>query len=110
MVRYRPEGIGALKPILGPIPGLLAFVGVGRVELAVGFVCAQHLEDLGFCLQGAATEEVIRVGAGVPITGDVEGLPPLGVVGGQDLADGRDRKSTRLNSSHIPLSRMPSSA
>ena len=28
---------------------------------------------------------------------------------GYDL-DGRDRKSTRLNSSHIPLSRMPSSA
>ena len=25
-------------------------------------------------------------------------------------ADGSDRKSTRLNSSHIPLSRMPSSA
>ena len=26
------------------------------------------------------------------------------------IADGEDRKSTRLNSSHIPLSRMPSSA
>ena len=26
------------------------------------------------------------------------------------LGEGRDRKSTRLNSSHIPLSRMPSSA
>ena len=26
------------------------------------------------------------------------------------LAEGGDRKSTRLNSSHIPLSRMPSSA
>ena len=26
------------------------------------------------------------------------------------LSGGRDRKSTRLNSSHIPLSRMPSSA
>ena len=26
------------------------------------------------------------------------------------LVDGLDRKSTRLNSSHIPLSRMPSSA
>ena len=26
------------------------------------------------------------------------------------IGDGRDRKSTRLNSSHIPLSRMPSSA
>ena len=25
-------------------------------------------------------------------------------------ANGKDRKSTRLNSSHIPLSRMPSSA
>ena len=28
----------------------------------------------------------------------------------QLIADLRDRKSTRLNSSHIPLSRMPSSA
>ena len=26
------------------------------------------------------------------------------------ITGGRDRKSTRLNSSHIPLSRMPSSA
>ena len=26
------------------------------------------------------------------------------------IVDGSDRKSTRLNSSHIPLSRMPSSA
>ena len=26
------------------------------------------------------------------------------------IRDARDRKSTRLNSSHIPLSRMPSSA
>ena len=29
---------------------------------------------------------------------------------GQQLKSLRDRKSTRLNSSHIPLSRMPSSA
>ena len=28
----------------------------------------------------------------------------------EDLNAGLDRKSTRLNSSHIPLSRMPSSA
>ena len=33
---------------------------------------------------------------------------PVGVAALVD--DGRDRKSTRLNSSHIPLSRMPSSA
>ena len=29
---------------------------------------------------------------------------------GMEYVDGTDRKSTRLNSSHIPLSRMPSSA
>ena len=37
----------------------------------------------------------------------------LSLVGGTSLAEARigaDRKSTRLNSSHIPLSRMPSSA
>ena len=34
----------------------------------------------------------------------VEGMPLVA------LAEGVDRKSTRLNSSHIPLSRMPSSA
>ena len=32
------------------------------------------------------------------------------VVGGRKMAGILDRKSTRLNSSHIPLSRMPSSA
>ena len=51
---------------------------------------------------------------------DVEGvqgeIPGLGIldegVGGSPGASGAelDRKSTRLNSSHIPLSRMPSSA
>ena len=36
---------------------------------------------------------------------------PFGAgVGAGDTGVGRDRKSTRLNSSHIPLSRMPSSA
>ena len=37
--------------------------------------------------------------------------PPAGAFAGDPLlATYRDRKSTRLNSSHIPLSRMPSSA
>ena len=36
--------------------------------------------------------------------------PALQHVGGKAVAEGVDRKSTRLNSSHIPLSRMPSSA
>ena len=33
-----------------------------------------------------------------------------GIVGGWNYTNSVDRKSTRLNSSHIPLSRMPSSA
>ena len=33
-----------------------------------------------------------------------------GTLGTQNIFGERDRKSTRLNSSHIPLSRMPSSA
>ena len=44
----------------------------------------------------------------------IEGVPPAaGSQGNIDLASvyqTADRKSTRLNSSHIPLSRMPSSA
>ena len=35
---------------------------------------------------------------------------PRGIYEGGLLTKNRDRKSTRLNSSHIPLSRMPSSA
>ena len=37
------------------------------------------------------------------------GLPEKSILCWANMAD-RDRKSTRLNSSHIPLSRMPSSA
>ena len=38
-------------------------------------------------------------------------LEVLAVVSSHNtLVHGQDRKSTRLNSSHIPLSRMPSSA
>ena len=61
---------------------------------------------------------VVEVGELAHALGEVAG----GMLGGDlDLAPGavgieedeqidRDRKSTRLNSSHIPLSRMPSSA
>ena len=44
-------------------------------------------------------------------TNTTPGLLPEGVGGFFEFLKGRvDRKSTRLNSSHIPLSRMPSSA
>ena len=63
-------------------------------------------------------------GAPVPAL-KLSGLEPLNIVGGpgtfvnvgertnvagSKIFKGQDRKSTRLNSSHIPLSRMPSSA
>ena len=38
------------------------------------------------------------------------GLPDLGRISGQALLSAGDRKSTRLNSSHVSESRMPSSA
>ena len=39
-----------------------------------------------------------------------ESASPVWVFGFREGYPRRDRKSTRLNSSHIPLSRMPSSA
>ena len=41
------------------------------------------------------------------VGGKVRIIPEAGDI---DKAEALDRKSTRLNSSHIPLSRMPSSA
>ena len=72
----------------------------------------------------AAVVEGSREGVQVPgqpmageLAGGIEGVDRTGLGGAtgdvQQLAgreEIRDRKSTRLNSSHIPLSRMPSSA
>ena len=52
----------------------------------------------------------VAVGA-VPACGNVnKRAGNLAVLGGEPVITKSDRKSTRLNSSHIPLSRMPSSA
>ena len=51
--------------------------------------------------KNGAMGEVISVGKGIAPESDIAVFNMLGY---------KDRKSTRLNSSHIPLSRMPSSA
>ena len=59
----------------------------------------------------AKTRRIIGGGIVGTHAGDLIGEVCLAIEMGADAVDiGKDRKSTRLNSSHIPLSRMPSSA
>ena len=57
-----------------------------------------------------ATSRVLTLYTGVRIDNSTEILVDLEEAGGAALTQGLDRKSTRLNSSHALLSRMPSSA
>ena len=52
--------------------------------------------------------KVLTTGSALTFDGTFLGLTNTGNIA--RFGDGTDRKSTRLNSSHIPLSRMPSSA
>ena len=96
-----------------PRPRWLAKTHVNRAEFIVPkehlaeayddatIVVLKHQEELG--LDIVTDGEIRREGFIFHIAGQWEGVDcvNLGV---------KDRKSTRLNSSHIPLSRMPSSA
>ena len=87
MKNLRDEhGVAAVETAL--ILSLLLMLALGSVEWGLG------LRD--WLSVTAATREGARVGAAA---GDESGADCV-----------IDRKSTRLNSSHIPLSRMPSSA
>ena len=87
----------------GNLPGAISATAAG----------ARQLEDLGF--EYAATGEHFMRGNPPLPTGTA--LPVLGVAAGATTTIRllscialADRKSTRLNSSHIQKSRMPSSA
>ena len=70
------------------------------------------LEERGFIRRlpnRARALEVLRLPESSTPSGQGRGRFAPSVIEG-DLGKVRDRKSTRLNSSHIPLSRMPSSA
>ena len=79
----------------------------------VGEEALSNLDENGIIRLGAEIEpEDILVGKVTPKT-ETELSPEerlLRAIFGEKAGDVRDRKSTRLNSSHIPLSRMPSSA
>ena len=85
--------------------------------VAVGDLNNDGLQDIYFCgnqvdnklylNKGNLQFQEITAAAGVQ---KKKGQWSSGVTFVDINADGKDRKSTRLNSSHIPLSRMPSSA
>ena len=56
------------------------------------------------------THSAINYKDGLAITGERPVVRRFPIIPGVDLAGRVDRKSTRLNSSHTDISRMPSSA
>ena len=71
---------------------------------------AKSYENAGVNLE-AGYEVVRRIKSHVKSTSRPGVMGNIGAFGGMfDLASLGDRKSTRLNSSHVALSRMPSSA
>ena len=90
----------------------LAFLGTYLLSLFVALLAALQLADYF-----AATEEFALVLMALPVfvtvsmvAFGVASAAARGPVVFNAVASCLDRKSTRLNSSHIPLSRMPSSA
>ena len=69
------------------------------------------LEKEGYnVLVGEGGEDALRIIASEPYDLMICDMKMPRVSGLEVLKKSKDRKSTRLNSSHIPLSRMPSSA
>ena len=104
-IKSRDKGdelpVGVIKQI---------FVTVAQMrKIAVGDKMAGRHGNKGVIARILPVEDLPYLDDGTPV--DIV-LNPLGIVSrlniGQVLET--DRKSTRLNSSHIPLSRMPSSA
>ena len=73
--------------------------GVLKNPFTGSFIVTGSMDVIG------TSSATVFSGSGALLTG-IPGSAIVGGVGGSS----QDRKSTRLNSSHIPLSRMPSSA
>ena len=68
----------------------------------------KYISDSGFCSRREADKMIAD--ERVTINGELATLGSRVAEGDKVKIDGEDRKSTRLNSSHPPESRMPSSA
>ena len=88
-----------------------------RNILLIPFVVVLTLAIIGFASANIVTSvntdfNGVTLSSGTTMAGSVGDVVPVRVTFNalKNVSDVRDRKSTRLNSSHIPLSRMPSSA
>ena len=82
-------------------------VVVLTADLAGSFKLGPFIKEFPdrFIEVGIAEANMMGIAAGLTIGGKIPYTTTFA-----NFSTGRDRKSTRLNSSHIPLSRMPSSA
>ena len=89
---------------------------LGLLPTEGSFVTLRIVRDAQHALSPSAEEierfQIVQDGQQVRWVGDTTADVPLSSAAMTLLKDAlaKDRKSTRLNSSHIPLSRMPSSA
>ena len=104
-IRITPNGLTYLSLICGAL--FLYFIDS---HWAIAFLVLSLMADGLDGSLAIITRRVSRWGAALDAVMDriVESLWAIGLFALG--ADWKDRKSTRLNSSHIPLSRMPSSA
>ena len=105
----RRFGVGFAQRIVAAVAMLLVIVGAHSAALADTQLTEYQIKVAFLCKFGNFVEWPSRQAAAF------DGAFGIGVVASDTVIDeltraARDRKSTRLNSSHSELSRMPSSA
>ena len=93
-----------------PVESVALDLTIGKPSTTVSLVAGPVLTTATKIITIRARVTVVKPGRGHVAPGTVTFYDGTTLLGSVLLATGTDRKSTRLNSSHIPLSRMPSSA